>query len=53
MSLSTAILINGILDAAIVLAAAATMRVPFMLDRSKDEARIYSFATDLPEELAA
>jgi hypothetical protein len=53
MSLSTAILVNGILDVAVVLAVAAIMLAPFSLDRSKDEARVYSFATDLPEDLAA
>lgn len=53
MSPSTAILINGILDLGIVLAVAATMLFPFMLDRAKDEAAIYSFAADLPEDLAA
>jgi len=53
MSLSTAILINGILDLGVVLAVAAIMRVPFMLDRRKDEAAIYAFAAPLTEELAA
>jgi hypothetical protein len=53
MSLSTAILMNGVLDLGIVLAVAAVMLFPFTLDRSKREAAIYSFATDLPEELAA
>lgn len=53
MSLSTAIFLNGVLDLGIVLAVAAVMGVPFTLDRSKREAAIYSFATDLPEELAA
>jgi hypothetical protein len=53
MSLSTAILINGILDLGIVLAVAATTLVPFTLDRAKDQAALYSFATDLPEDLAA
>lgn len=53
MSLDTAILINGILDLGIVLALAATMLVPFTLDRPRDEAAIYAFATDLPEDLAA
>ena len=53
MSLNTAILVNGILDLGIVLAVAVTMLFPFTLDRAKDEAAIYSFAADLPEELAA
>ena len=53
MSLHTAILINGILDLGVVLAVAATMLFPFMLDRAKDGAAIYSFAADLPEDLAA
>ena len=53
MSLHTTILVNAILDLGIVLAVAAAMLFPFTLDRSKREAAIYSFATDLPEELAA
>ena len=53
MSLSTAILMNGVLDLGIVLAVAAVMLFPFTLDRSRREAAVYSFATDLPEELAA
>jgi hypothetical protein len=53
MSLNDAILINGILDLGVVLAVAATMRFPFTLGRAKDEAAIYSFAADLPEDLAA
>jgi hypothetical protein len=53
MTLHTAILINGILDLGIVLAVAATMLFPFTLDRPKSEAAIYSFASDLPEDLAA
>jgi hypothetical protein len=53
MSLSTAILINGILDLGVILAVAAIMLVPFTLDRRKDEAAVYAFAAPLPEELAA
>jgi len=53
MSLDTAIFLNGILDLGVVLAVAAIMRVPFMLDRRKDEAAIYSFAAPLSEDLAA
>jgi hypothetical protein len=53
VTLHTAILINAILDLGIVLAVAATMLFPFTLDRSKDDAAIYSFAADLPEDLAA
>lgn len=53
MSLSTAILTNGILDAGIVLAVAATMLFPFTLDRPQTEAAIYSFAAPLSDELAA
>ena len=53
MSINTAILINGILDLAIVLAVAATMLFPFTLDRRKDEAAVYAFASPLPEDLAA
>jgi hypothetical protein len=53
MSVTTAILINGILDFGVVLAVAAVMLVPFRLDRRKDEARIYAFAAPLPEDIAA
>jgi hypothetical protein len=53
MSINTAILINGILDLGVVLAVAATMLVPFTLGRRKDEAAVYSFASPLPEDLAA
>jgi hypothetical protein len=53
MTLHTAILLNGILDLGIVLALAATMLIPFTLDRRKDEAAVYAFAAPLPEELAA
>jgi hypothetical protein len=53
MSINTAMLLNGILDLAIVLAVAATMLVPFTLDRRKDEAALYAFATQLPDDLAA
>jgi len=53
MSINTAILVNGILDLAIVLAVAATMLVPFTLDRRKDDAALYAFATPLPDDLAA
>jgi hypothetical protein len=53
MTLHTAILINGILDLGVVLAVAATMLLPFKLDRRKDNAAIYSFAPPLSEDLAA
>jgi len=53
MSVTTAILINGILDFGVVLAVAAVMLVPFRLDRRKDEATIYAFAAPLPEDIAA
>jgi hypothetical protein len=53
MSINTAILVNGILDLAIVHAVAATMLVPFRLDRRRDEAALYAFATPLPDHLAA
>jgi hypothetical protein len=53
MTLHTAILINGILDFGVVLAVAATMLLPFTLDRRKDEAAVYALAAPLPEELAA
>jgi hypothetical protein len=53
MSLNTAILINGILDLGVVLAVAAAMRAPHTLDRPQSEAAVYSFASDLPEDLSA
>ena len=53
MSLSTAILINGILDLGVVLAVAAAMLLPSTLDRRKHDAAVYAFAAPLPEELAA
>jgi len=53
MSVNTAILVNGSLDLLIVLAVAATMLIPFTLDRRKDDAAVYAFATPLPEDLAA
>jgi len=53
MSLNTAIFLNGILDLGVVLAVAAIIRHPFALDRSQDEAAIYSFAAPLSEDLAA
>jgi len=53
MTLHTAILINGILDLGVVLAVAATMLLPFTLDRRKQDASVYAFAVPLPDELAA
>jgi hypothetical protein len=53
MSIDTAIVINAVLDLGIVFAVAATLLFPFTLDRAKDKAAVYSFAADLPEELAA
>jgi hypothetical protein len=56
MSINTAILINGILDLGVVLAVAATMFIPFTLDRRKtrkDDAAVYAFASPLPDDLAA
>jgi hypothetical protein len=53
VSLTTMILINGILDLGIVLAVAATMLFPFTLDRRKEEATVYEFAAPIPEDLAA
>ena len=53
MSINTAIAVNAILDLGIVLAVAATMLFPFTLDRRKDEAAVYAFASPLPEDLAA
>jgi hypothetical protein len=53
MTLHTAMLLNAVLDLAVVLAVAATMLVPFTLDRSKQEAALYDFAAPLPLDLAA
>ena len=53
MSLSTAILINGILDLGVVVAVAGAMLLPFTLDRREHDATVYAFAAPLPEELAA
>lgn len=55
MTLNTAILINAILDLGIVLALAlaATMLVPFTLDRRREHATVYAFASPLSEDLAA
>jgi hypothetical protein len=53
MSINTAILVNGILDLGVVLAVAATLLIPLTLDRRKDEAAVYAFATPLPDDLAA
>jgi hypothetical protein len=53
MSLTTAILINSILDLAVVLAVAAIMFLPHTLDRRKRQASIYEFTAPLPEDIAA
>jgi hypothetical protein len=53
MSLNTAILLNAVLDLGIVLAVAATIWLPFTLDRPTDEAALYSFAAPLADDLAA
>lgn len=53
MSLNTAILLNAILDLGVVSAAAASMWLPFTLDRPTDEAALYSFAASLSDDLAA
>jgi hypothetical protein len=53
MSINSAILVNGILDLGVVLAVAATMLVPFTLDRRNDDATVYAFATPLPDDLVA
>ena len=53
MTLHAVILLNAVLDLGIVLALAATMLLPFGLDRRKQNATIYDFATPLPVELAA
>jgi acyl-coenzyme A synthetase/AMP-(fatty) acid ligase len=53
MSIHTAILMNAILDLGVVLAVAATMLVPFTLDRRRHDAAVYAFATPLSEDLAA
>jgi hypothetical protein len=53
MTLHTAILINAFLDLGVVLAVAAVLIVPFMLDRHKHEAALYTFAAPFSEDLAA
>jgi hypothetical protein len=53
MSTNTVILLNGILDLGVVLAVAATMLIPFLLDRRKHESAVYAFAAPLREDLAA
>jgi hypothetical protein len=53
MSINNVILLNALLDLGIVLALAATMLVPFTLDRRKHEPALYTFAAPLREELAA
>ena len=53
MPIHSAILVNAILDLGIVLAVAAAMLFPFTLDRRRQEAAVYAFATPLPEDLAA
>jgi hypothetical protein len=53
MSLTTAILINGILDLGVVLAVAAVTLLPFRRDRPKQQATIHAFAAPLSEDLAA
>lgn len=53
MSIKTAITLNAILDLGVILAVAAMMLVPFMLDRRKDEAALFAFADPLPDDLAA
>ena len=54
MTLHTVTLLNGILDLGIVVALAATMRIPFTLDsRRRHEAHVYAFAAPLPDKLAA
>lgn len=53
MTLHTAILVNGILGLAIVLAVGAVMYLPFTLDRRKRETTLYAFAAPFSEDLAA
>ena len=53
MSVNTAILFNTILDLGAVLAVAATIWLPFTLDRATQEASLYSFAAPLSDDLAA
>jgi hypothetical protein len=47
MTLQTAILINGILDLGVVLAVAATMLLPFTLDRGEHDASVHALAAPL------
>ena len=51
--MNTVILLNAMLDLGIILAVAATMLVPFTLDRRKDDPAVYALAAPLPEDLAA
>jgi hypothetical protein len=53
MTLQTAILVNAFLDLGVVLAVAAVMLVPFLIDRRSHEAAVYAFAAPLSEDLAA
>ena len=53
MSLQTVIVLNAILDLGVILAVAATMLIPFTLDRRKDEGTVYAFAAPLSDDLAA
>ena len=53
MTLHTAIVLNAVLDLAIVLALAAVAAFPFTLDRRREKASLYAFAAPLPDELAA
>lgn len=54
MTLHNAIFLNALLALGVVLAVAATMLIPFTLDRRRRrEAALYAFAAPLPEELAA
>jgi quercetin dioxygenase-like cupin family protein len=53
MSINHIILLNGILDLGVVLAVAATMLIPFMVDRRRHDAALYAFAAPLREDLAA
>jgi hypothetical protein len=53
MSLNTVIALDAVLDLGILLAVAAIMRIPFLVDRPRQVATVHAFAAPLPEDLAA
>jgi hypothetical protein len=53
MSLNTAILLIALLDLGVVLAVAAIMFAPYLLDRQKDDAIVTALEAPEPLDLAA